>query len=214
MSHRTYLPLILASGSPRRRELLAELGLPFQIIFSDVPEDIVPGIEPAEQALALATKKATAVAERLDDGLVLGADTLVALDDQLLGKPADDADAAAMLRRLSGREHHVVTGLALIDAATGATRTSSVTSTVRFRPLDEREIAAYVASGEPRDKAGAYAIQGLGGELIAGLRGCYTNVVGLPMCEVAALLDRAGQTLSPDWGGCRLPNSELCPRSV
>jgi septum formation protein len=207
-------PLILASGSPRRRELLHELGLPFQVIVSEVPEAITPELKPADQAVTLAMQKAAAVAARLEVGLVLGADTLVVLDGDILGKPADDADAAAMLRRLSGREHQVVTGLALINVATGTRSTSSVTSTVRFRLLSDEEIAAYVASGEPRDKAGAYAIQGLGGGLITELQGCYTNVVGLPLCEVAALLADAGQPLPLAWAGCRLPDGEPCPRSV
>jgi septum formation protein len=145
---------------------------------------------------------------------VLGADTIVTIDGDLLGKPADDAEADRMLRRLSGREHSVVTGVALVDAETGSRQTSAVTSLVRFWALSDEEIAAYVASGEPRHKAGAYAIQGLGADLIAGLSGCYTNVVGLPLCEVARLLTHIGVTVPASWRGCRLPNGERCPREI
>ena len=114
---------------------------------------------------------------------LLGADTLVVLDGKPLGKPRDDADAARMLGALSARSHDVVTGLALLQTASGTFPTASVTTRVRFRALSDDEIARYVAPGEPRDKAGAYGIQGLGGRLIAGFDGCYTNVVGLPLCE-------------------------------
>jgi septum formation protein len=206
--------LILASGSPRRRELLAELRLPFDLVASEEPENLSHGADAEAQAIALAERKAQAVAGGLASGLVLGADTIVALDAELLGKPADEAEAARMLRRLSGREHSVVTGVALVDAETGACQTGAATSHVRFRPLTEEEIAAYVATGEPRDKAGAYAIQGLGANLVAGLSGCYANVVGLPLCEVARLLTASGVTLPASWSGCRLPDGDLCPREI
>jgi septum formation protein len=136
------------------------------------------GVNPTAQATSLAEAKARAIARNLSSGLVLGADTIVTIDGALLGKPEVDADAARLLRRLSGREHQVVTGLALVDAETGFCQTSAVASVVRFRPVSDEEIAAYVATGESRDKAGAYAIQGLGADLIAALSGCYTNVVG------------------------------------
>jgi septum formation protein len=206
--------LILASGSPRRRELLGQLGLPFQVIVSGAPEDVPPGLDPELVAIRLAEQKARAVTAKLDDGLVLGADTIVVLDGEILGKPVDDDDAARMLRRLSGRAHRVTTGLALIDTATGDIARDAVTSVVRFRPLTEGQIAAYVASGEPHDKAGAYAIQGIGAELIACLEGCFTNVVGLPLCAVAKLLNGAGVAVPEFWPGCLLPDGSLCPTMV
>lgn len=206
--------LILASGSPRRRELLAEFGLPFEVVVSDAPETLDPSLTPEEQAIALAARKARAVAADVPAALVLGADTIVVLDGEILGKPTDDVDAKRMLRRLSGRQHEVITGLALVNAAAGAVDRTSVTSEVHLRPLTGDEIAAYVATGEPRDKAGGYAIQGLGAGLIDHLDGCCTNVVGLPLCAVAELLTAAGVSLPETWAGCRLPNGGRCPGAV
>jgi septum formation protein len=119
-----------------------------------------------------------------------------------------------MLRRLSGKEHRVVTGIALVDACTGSLRSSTVSSTVRFRTLTSEELDRYVASREPQGKAGAYAIQGIGAGLVATLKGCFTNVVGLPLCETARLLIAAGIVISSTWPGCRLPDGAPCPRSV
>jgi septum formation protein len=152
------LPLILASGSPRRVALLGELGVLFQTVVSDEPETIDPLLGPEPQAAILAERKARAVASQREAGIVLGADTVVVNDGDLLGKPVDDADATRMLRLLSGREHCVVTGIAVVDAGTGSVNSSTVTSIVRFRDLSDREIASYVATAEPRGKAGAYAI--------------------------------------------------------
>jgi septum formation protein len=208
------LPLILASGSPRRVALLGELHVPFQTVASDEPETIDPHLGPDAQAAILAERKARVVASQHETGIVLGADTIVVLAGALLGKPVDDADATRMLRLLSGREHRVVTGIAVVDAGTGSVHTSTVTSIVRFRTLSDREIASYAATGEPRDKAGAYAIQGLGAGLVSALAGCFTNVVGLPLCETARLLRGAGVTIDPTWPGCRLPDGAPCPRSV
>jgi septum formation protein len=188
--------------------------VPFAVTVSGASEALAPGLAPEVQAMALAERKARAVAETLDNGLVLGADTVVVLDDELLGKPADDAEAASFLRRLSGRPHEVITGLALVDAATGWCERRSVSTTVRMRAFGEPEIAAYVASGEPHDKAGAYAIQGHGAALVAGIAGCYTNVVGLPLCEVASLLVAAGYSLPGSAAGCRTANGQPCPRLV
>jgi septum formation protein len=208
------LPLILASGSPRRVALLGELGVPFQTVASNEPETADPRLGPEAQAAILAERKARAVASRREAGIVLGADTLVVLDGDLLGKPVDDADATRTLRLLSGREHRVVTGIAVVDAGTGSVNTSTVASAVRFRALSDREIAVYVATGEPSGKAGAYAIQGLGAGLVSALEGCFTNVVGLPLCQTARLLRAAGVTIDPTWPGCRLPDGAPCPRSV
>jgi septum formation protein len=206
--------LILASGSPRRVALLGELGVPFETVASNAAETIDPRLSADAQAVVLAERKARAVASQHETDLVLGADTIVVLDGELLGKPVDEADATRMLRRLSGREHRVVTGIALVDASTGSMRTSAVSSNVRFRTLSDEEIARYVASGEPRGKAGAYAIQGLGSGLVSALKGCFTNVVGLPLCETAGLLTAAGIIVSSTWQGCRLPDGAPCPRSV
>ena len=207
-------PLILASGSPRRVALLGELGVPFQTFVSGAPETIDPGLSPEAQSVALAEHKARAVASRLQDGIVLGADTIVVLGGEILGKPVDDADARRMLRRLSGEEHRVVTGIALFDAGTGSLQRSAVSSVVRFRALGEEEIERYVTTGEPRGKAGAYAIQELGAGLVSTLEGCFTNVVGLSLCETARLLTAEGMTVSPAWPGCRLPDGAPCPRTV
>lgn len=207
-------PLILASGSPRRSQLLETLGIPFQVIVSDAPESLDPRLSPEDQAALLATRKAQAVASGLAKGKVLGADTIVVLDGEILGKPLDDEDAASMLRRLSGREHEVVTGIALVDAAHGSVLRRSVTSLVHVRPLNNDEIAAYVATGEPRDKAGAYAIQGLGADLIADFEGCFNNIVGLPLCYVSVMLAHVGIAVPPPGGVCRHPDGTLCPARV
>jgi septum formation protein len=206
--------LVLASASPRRRALLAELGLPFEVIVSDASEELVAGVDPEAQAIALAERKARAVAADQEQRLVLGADTIVVLDGEILGKPVDDADAISMLQRLSGREHHVITGVVLLDVTNQLTRASAVRSTVRLRSLSDEEISVYVITGEPRDKAGTYAIQGLGARLIEHSCGCYTNIVGLPLCEVVELLTAAGVVIPPDFAGCRLPDGSPCPRTV
>jgi septum formation protein len=144
----------------------------------------------------LALQKARAVAARRGAGIVLGADTVVVVDGQALGKPSSSSDAAAMLRRLRGRVHEVTTGVAVVDAATGREAVRTVTSRVAMRPYSDAEIDAYVATGEPLDKAGAYAIQGAGGTLVAGLEGSRTNVVGLPLSATAALLELFGVVVS------------------
>lgn len=205
--------LILASGSPRRRNLLGRLGLDFDVIISDEPETLATDLAPAEQATALAKRKATAVAGAVDRGLVLGADTIVVLDGKILGKPRDDEDAVRMLRGLSGRDHEVITGLALVDAASSSGQRQTVQTVVKVHPLSEDTIAAYVATGEPRDKAGAYAIQGIGSSLIEGFDGCYNNVVGLPLCAVASMLAASGVAAPPSFRGCRLPDGRPCPET-
>lgn len=173
--------LILASHSPRRREILAQAGIPFVVQPADAREEQVPGEDAASHVRRLARLKAEAVRGGPGD-LVLGADTVVAVDDEILGKPVNAAQATEMLRRLSGREHRVVTGICLI--APSVTVVDAQTTQVRFVPLSEQEIAGYVASGEPMDKAGAYAIQGLASKFIDRLEGCYFNVVGLPVALV------------------------------
>ncbi len=205
-------PIILASGSPRRKTLLATLGLPFTIITSGVDEVIEPGLDPAALVQRLAVSKAAAVADALAEGLVIGADTAVVLDDTILGKPIDAEDAARMLRLLRGQQHRVISGVAVVDAATGRQAASSVTTLVRMNGYDEAQIGDYVVSGEPMDKAGSYAIQGLGGVLVAGIEGCYNNVVGFPLCEVAALLGQFGVRVNGADPVCALADGSPCPR--
>ena len=178
--------MILASASPRRAEILRSLGIPFDVLPVDADETPLPG-ETAEAAAArLAFEKAALAARERPDAWVLAADTLVFLDGAILGKPRDDAEAAAMLRRLAGREHGVVTAVSLRrrDAARGIAEVSRV----RFGPLDEDEIAWYVSTGEPRDKAGAYGVQGHGARFIEEIHGSFTNVMGLPARSVYRLL--------------------------
>jgi septum formation protein len=184
-------PLVLASASPRRRELLARLCPDFEVLPAHIDETLA-GPPTPEAVAALAARKARVVAARLAAGVVLGADTVVVIDGEPLGKPATPADAAAMLRRLRGREHEVITGVAAVDAATGREATGAVTSRVRMADYAEGVIAEYVATGEPLDKAGAYAIQGLGGRLVAGYTGSFSNIVGLPVAATWWLLADLG----------------------
>ncbi len=188
--------LVLASASPRRRELLLQVGLSFEVCPAHIPEDPRDDEDPIAYVTRLAREKAETVYRDLrangnaEDALVvLGADTTVTLDNHILGKPEDAADAARMLRMLSGRSHHVVTGVAVVTAS-GAEVAAEVTA-VRFLSLTDDEIAAYVATGEPMDKAGAYAIQGLAARWIPRVEGCYFNVVGLPLALVNTLLEGA-----------------------
>ena len=184
--------LVLASGSPRRRELLAALGWSFEVRPVDLDETAWPGEDAAAYVGRLALEKARA-AMRVpanEGALVLGADTVVALDGELLGKPRDEEDARRMLRQLSGRRHEVLTGVALLD---GDREWLEIARTkVDFAPLSDQEIADYVRSGEPMDKAGAYAVQGLGGLFVAAIDGSYSNVVGLPVTVVYKMLQAAG----------------------
>jgi septum formation protein len=182
--------LVLASASPRRSALLSQIGLTFEIHPSDIVEPLhnVHANKPvSEVTQELASLKATSVTQYYDHGLIIGADTLVSLDGELLGKPTDDADALVMVSRLSGTCHEVVTGMALIDAATGQDRVWAETTQVYFRQLDSAEIATYIESGEASDKAGAYGIQGRGAAFVRRIEGCYFNVVGLPL---ASLVER------------------------
>ncbi|MFJ7883602.1 Maf family protein [Pseudomonas sp. NPDC096917] len=189
-------PLFLASGSPRRRELLTQIGVPFSVVSASIDETPLPDESPVAYVERLAQEKARAGREHLlttnpDTAFcVLGADTAVVLDEQILGKPVDEADALAMLMALSGREHEVWTAIAIIEAERCETRV--VRSRVSFRSISQQEAALYWASGEPQDKAGGYAIQGLAAVFVAGLNGSYSGVVGLPVCETAELLGQFG----------------------
>lgn len=184
--------LFLASQSPRRRELLAQLDVAFRVVDVEVPERRAAPESPRDYVSRVARDKARAGLAALagvDGARVLGADTEVVLDGEVLGKPRDAADAATMLRRLSGRTHEVISALWLVDAH--GERTACSVSRVRFAPLDEAAIAAYVATGESFGKAGAYAIQGRGAALIEHLEGSYSGVMGLPLFETARLLRAA-----------------------
>jgi septum formation protein len=183
-------PLVLASASPRRAELLRQAGIPFRVVVSSLEEARTPGEAPDAYARRLARDKARVVAERFPDEAVLAADTIVLAGDELLEKPRDAADAARMLRLLSGRAHEVTTGVCLI--AGGREDVRCETTRVHFSELSEADIAGYIATGEPMDKAGAYAIQGGASRWIGKIEGDYGNVVGLPVALVAAMLREAG----------------------
>ncbi len=183
--------LILASASPRRAEILTSLGIRFRAEPADVTEDLLEGESPEAAVSRLAAGKAAHAAARHAGLWVLAADTLVVLDRKLLGKPRDDADAVGMLRLLSGREHRVVTAVRLRRGSDPG-REIVEWSGVRLAPLSEKEIAWYVETGEPRDKAGSYAVQGLGARFIESVDGSYTNVMGLPARAVYRLMREAG----------------------
>ena len=184
--------LILASGSPRRKELLERMGLTFTVKTADIDETLVPGLSAAEQVKRLSRRKAGAVARMTadKDAVILSADTVVVLDGKILGKPRDKADAARMLLALSGRSHRVLTGVTVLSGADMETRCEE--TEVYFRPLSQGEIDAYIATGEPMDKAGAYGIQGYAALFVEKLVGDYYNVMGLPVCSAALMLRRAG----------------------
>jgi septum formation protein len=187
--------IILASNSPRRRELLRQVGLTFTTDPADVDESILPGEDAEAYAVRVALDKARVVAGRVEKGIVIAADTIVVLGDLVLGKPADARDAERMLDMLSGRMHRVISGLAIVDAATEKTLTKAAITSVWFRDLTPGEIRSYVATGEPLDKAGAYGIQEKGALLVQKIEGCYFNVVGLPLSLLGDMLREIGLPL-------------------
>jgi septum formation protein len=184
--------IILASSSPRRSALLKQIGLTFSLDPANVDERIIPGEGPEVYALRVAQEKANVAARRAANSIVIAADTVVVLGDRILGKPADRQDAIRMLRLLSGKEHKVITGFSILDAATGKSVSKTVITGVWFRHLKEAEIIAYVDSGAPFDKAGAYGIQGKGALLVERIDGCYFNVVGMPLSELGTSLEDFG----------------------
>ena len=190
--------LVLASASPRRRELLQQIGLEFQVIPSQAEEHLLDGETPEEHVIRLSLDKATEVANRenVAGRWFIGSDTIVLCDHQILGKPRDNSHAAVMLKQLSGREHQVLSGYAIIDRQTGKQLVEAVSTKVWFRQLTETEITGYIETGEPADKAGAYAIQGLGICFIARIEGSYTNVVGLPLCKLTLAMKELGVPLT------------------
>ncbi|WP_460123982.1 Maf family protein [Pseudomonas sp. H3_G09] len=195
--------LYLASGSPRRRELLTQIGVHFAAISADIDETPLSDESPSAYVERLARGKAEAGRRSVVSDqpfCVLGADTAVVLDGKILGKPVDEADACAMLMMLSGNEHEVLTAIAVLEGERCESRV--VRSRVRFRTISREEASAYWASGEPRDKAGGYGIQGLGAVFVAGLEGSYSAVVGLPLCETCEVLGHFG---IPCWQNLNTP---------
>jgi len=187
------MKLILASSSPRRAEILANAGLPFSVLSSAVDESPYPGEGPAALVQRLANAKADLVTARaVGPAIVLAADTVVVLDDRILGKPSSIEDARHMLQQLSGRTHSVLTGVVLIRLPDGERRQFIESTLVHFRPITGEEISSYLATEEPLDKAGAYAIQGRAGRYIPRIEGCYFNVVGLPLSRVLTELQGLG----------------------
>ena len=193
--------LILASASPRRAELLQQIGLTFQVQPADIDETVAEGEQAGHYVERLAREKALKVASENPGALVLGSDTSVVLEGEILGKQADAAQARTTLARLSGQQHQVITAVAL--ARGEACQSHLSVTNVTFRSLSEAEIRAYVDSGEPMDKAGSYGIQGLGGIFVRELQGSYSAVVGLPLLETAGLLAEAGLPVWQNWPSCK-----------
>ena len=193
------MKFILASSSPRRRELLASIGLTFDVIASNVPEKQGAGEAPEEYVARLSREKAEAIASHHRDRWVIAADTTVLLNDQLLEKPADAADAMRMLATIAGKTHIVYTGVTLRNAALGYGDTRVAETEVRMLPLSSEEIEWYVGTGEPLDKAGSYAAQGIGAVFVDSIHGSYTNVVGLPLALLFQMMRKAG--IDPLSGG-------------
>lgn len=190
-------PLILASESPRRKRLLQSVGLDFRVEPSRMTESGLPSGSPAADAERWAHVKSASVSAAFPDSWVLGADTIVVVDGGIFGKPEDRNEAASMLSQLSGRTHEVVTGMCLMRTKATILKTGSVTTRVLFKALSRDEIEAYIRTGEPMDKAGAYGIQGIGACMVRSIEGSYTNVVGLPLCEVLGWLTEEG-IIEPD----------------
>lgn len=184
--------LVLGSASPRRADLLRQIGLSFDVVASDVDETLLPGENPSTYCKRMAYIKARDVAGRCEGRVIIGADTAVVIDDGILGKPTDESEARFMLMKLSGRTHTVITGVSVLERLTGECDTFCVTSHVSFRTIDSDEIDRYIRTGEPIDKAGAYAIQGIGAVFVRSISGSYSNIMGLPLYETALALARFG----------------------
>jgi len=183
-----HTPFILASASPRRKELLRLIGLKFKIMPANIDENYIPGEAPQKHVKRLSVCKASAIARKYPKHWILAADTIVVIDGTILGKPANSSQAYTMLKKLSGREHIVYTGFTIAQENTGISKTKVVYSMVRFKKIPHAERIWYINSDEPYDKAGGYAVQGKGASFIASIRGSYTNVIGLPLCEVVEML--------------------------
>jgi septum formation protein len=186
------IKIVLASQSPQRIALLEQIGLKFEKIPSNVDEEKVPRTRPTSYVKRLAKLKAKAVAKQIDEGIVIGADTVVCIDDRILDKPQDTNDAINTLRLLDGRVHRVISGICVINKYSGTTFTKSITTKVKFKKLDNKLIEWYIGTGESFDKAGSYAIQGKGAVLIEWIRGDYSNVVGMPVAALTLILKNMG----------------------
>ncbi len=186
--------IILASASPRRAELLQSAGIVFDIVPGNIDETALPDENPVDHVLRLAAEKAAEVAAREEGRFFIGADTIVLCVGEIMGKPVDADDAVRMLRKLSGRAHQVITGFAVLDMESGKLISEAVATDVLFKTLEDAEILPYVSTGCPLDKAGGYAIQGGAACMVEKINGSYTNVVGLPLCEVVAALRNLGAT--------------------
>lgn len=184
--------VVLASASPRRQELLKQIGLEFDVVVKSVDETLPEGVLAETAVKEVALRKARAAAEFYNEGIIIGADTVVVYRGKIMGKPTDFSEAVQTLKNLSGSEHKVITGFCVIDTLSGKCVTASETTRVFFRELAENEIWAYVNSGEPMDKAGSYGIQGLGAVLVNKIDGCYFNVVGLPLTKLILTLKEFG----------------------
>ncbi|OCT14930.1 septum formation protein Maf [Paenibacillus pectinilyticus] len=184
--------LILASSSPRRQELIQSFGLPYIIRVSDADETVDAKVSPSELVEILSIRKASTVRDMLEaqdqDGIIIGSDTVVVYNDEVLGKPADEQDAFRMLQALQGNTHQVYSGVACVDAETGKQVVSHSVTHVRMKPMSDEQILRYIATGEPKDKAGSYAIQGIGATIVSGIDGDYFTVVGLPLSLLSDLL--------------------------
>jgi len=210
VKHQSQNSIVLASSSPRRRELIRHLGIAVKIDPSHVPEDTETHVPPKAMVAELALRKATEIADRRPNSIVIGADTTVEIDGTILNKPADLADAERMLRQLQGRTHRVHTGEVAL-APDLSTHAEIMTSRVTMRPYSDTELRAYLETGESLDKAGAYGIQGAAGDIVNSVDGCYTNVVGLPLCAVARCLIAAGVRITAPAPRCGFRNNRICP---
>lgn len=184
--------IILASGSPRRKQILEQGGLNFTVEVSDYEEKSIPGVVPSEFVETLSLEKAKAVAKNHNDAIIIGADTIVVLDNQILGKPKTKEDAREMLKKLSGNTHSVFTGFTVIDTVNKRTITNHVETRIRFKNLSEEEISGYVETGEPMDKAGAYGVQDRGALFVEYIEGDYSSVMGLPILKIFEILKELG----------------------
>ncbi len=181
--------IILASSSPRRRELLSKYNLNLQVFPANIVETYGEGDTPEQIAMSLALQKALWVERHVNNGIIISADTIVILEDKILNKPIDDKDAFQMLNALSGKDHKVITGLSIIRANTNLKIIDFESTIVEFRNISDDKIKSYISTKEPMDKAGAYGIQGYGQVLVKGIKGCYSNVVGLPLAKLDYLLN-------------------------
>lgn len=180
--------IILASGSPRRKEILKNLDIDFSVLKSNIEEEIYNYIDPIDMVLSLAYLKADDIVNQVKKGIIISADTIVVIDGEILGKPKDKLDAFNMLKKLNGRKHKVITGVCLIDVEDNSRVVDYEETIVEFRKIDDSIINSYIDTGEPMDKAGSYGIQGYGALLVKEINGCYQNVVGLPISKLGLLL--------------------------